>query len=72
MAIHLKETTKVLVQGFTGQIGSFHSHRAQSPNVKHSCGNLCSKLNALKRVMTLLEQGNEFAIFLDVERMCTA
>ena len=25
MAIHLKETTRVLVQGFTGQIGSFHS-----------------------------------------------
>ena len=25
MAIHLKETTKVLVLGFTGQIGSFHS-----------------------------------------------
>ena len=25
MAIHIKETTKVLVQGFTGQIGSFHS-----------------------------------------------
>ena len=25
MAIHLNETTKVLVQGFTGQIGSFHS-----------------------------------------------
>ena len=25
MAIHLKKTSKVLVQGFTGQIGSFHS-----------------------------------------------
>ena len=25
MAIHLDENTKVLVQGFTGQIGSFHA-----------------------------------------------
>ncbi len=39
MAIHLDENTKVLVQGFTGQIGSFHADRHDQ--VRYQCRRRC-------------------------------